>query len=140
MLGFRITMSDGTMRSVESDRYAVEDSGDLTLSGGASELLRCRSGEWVMVDALGTRLADEWPPDNLDVVVESVAEVLAVTFGHYVHELRDSRKFEDWRMNDLDVLTVQLLGAVGIDSNEKPRRAEALAVRGIVARNFHVAD
>jgi hypothetical protein len=139
MLGFRITMSDGTVRSIESDRYAVEDSGDLTVSGGASELLRCRSGEWVMVDTLGTRLADEWPPHDLDLVVESAAEVLGVRYGHYVHELRDPRRFGDWRMNDLDALSEQFLAAVGIDASEKTRRAEVAAVRDVVARHFHIA-
>jgi hypothetical protein len=138
MLGFRITMSDGTLRSIESDRYAVEDSGDLTVSGGTSELLRCRSGEWVIVDDLGTRLAREWPPDDLDLVVQSVAEVLGVRYGHYVHELRDSRRFEDWRMNDLDSLSEQFLAAVGIDGSEKTRRPEVEAVRDVVARHFHL--
>src|SRR5262245_31703947 len=89
MLGFRITKIDGTTSTIESDGYTVEDSGDLVISGGASELLRCRAGEWVLVDALGSRLAPEWPPDDLDLLVLSVAEVLAVRYGHYVHELRD---------------------------------------------------
>lgn len=123
MLGFRITMSDGTTNSIESDRYAVDESGDLVVSGGTSELMRCRSGEWLMVDALGTRLASEWPPDDLDLLVVSVAEVLGVRYGHYVHELRDSRRFEDWRMNELDALSEQFLSAVGIDASEKTRRA-----------------
>ena len=133
-------MSDGTTNSIESDRYAVEESGDLVVSGGTSELLRCHADEWVLVETLGTRLANEWPPGDLDLLVISVAEVLGVRYGHYVHELRDPRKFEDWRMNDLDALSDQFLSAVGIDASEKSRRAEVAAVHDVVARHFHVVQ
>lgn len=128
------------MNSIESDRYVVEDTGDLVMSGGTSELLRCRSGEWVLVDRLGTRLATEWPPDDLDLLVQSVAEVLGVRYGHYMHELRDPCRFNDWRMNDLDALSEQFLAAVGIDATEKSRRQQVDAVRDVVSRHFHITQ
>lgn len=139
MIGFRITMSDGSTRSIGADRYTVDDSGELIVNGGDTELLRCRAGEWVVVNALGTRLAERWPPDDLDLVVASVAEELGVRFGHYVHELRELDRFEDWRMNDLDALTAEFLAAVRADAADSSHRAEVAAVRRLVAGHFHIA-
>lgn len=136
MIGFRVTMSDGSTRILEADAYAVDASGDLLVSGGGTDVLECRAGDWVMVDALGARLAREWPPDDLDCLVDSVAEELAVRFGHYVYQLRERHRFGDWRMNDLDALSEQLLAAVGIDAVGSSQLAEVEMVRGLVTRHF----
>jgi hypothetical protein len=112
MIGFRVTMSDGSTRLIEADAHWVDESGDLIISGGGAEVLECHAGEWVMVDVLGTQLVEHWPPDDLHYLVASVAEERAVRFGHYVHQPQELQRFEDWRMNDLDSLSAQLLATV----------------------------
>jgi hypothetical protein len=89
-----------------------------------------------MIDAFGTRLAQRWPPESLGYTVAAVADLLIVGFGHYVHELRQIDRFEDWRMNDLDALCRELLTAVGIDDDSTNQRREITAVRDLVARDF----
>jgi hypothetical protein len=136
MIGFLITMSNGSLTSVEADSYAVDDTGDLCVSGGDSKILECRADEWVVITTLGTRLASEWPPDDLDVLVSSVAYVLGVRFGHYVHELRKAERFQGWRMNDMESLAAALLAAADIDATDSTRREEALAVGRLVTSHF----
>lgn len=139
MIGFQVTMCDGSSMSVEADDYVVDDTGDLVVTGGGLPVLRCEAGDWVMIDVLGTRLAQRWPPENLGYTVAAVADVLIVSFGHYVHELRQINRFEDWRMNDLDALCRELLAAVGIDDDSTNQRREITAVRELVARDFGLA-
>jgi hypothetical protein len=138
MIGFRVTMSDGSATSVEADRYVVDESGNLRVSGGHADLLRCPAGEWLMVDTIGVRLAAVWPPEDLDDVVASVATLLGLRFGHYVHELGEVQPFQDWRMNDLDALSRSLLAAVGIDADVSSARAQVAEVRAAVAQHFRV--
>ena len=138
MIGFRVTMSDGSSTSVEADDYAVDDAGDLLITGGGNAVLECRAGDWVIIDALGTRLAPQWPPEDLEYTVTAVAELLGIRFGHYVHELREIDRFQDWRMNDLDTLCRALLACVGVDDKSKSDRAEVTAVRKLVRRDFQV--
>lgn len=136
MIGFRVAMGDGSTTSVEADDYVVDDAGDLAVTGGGLPVLRCGAGDWLMIDAFGTRLAQRWPPENLGYTVAAVADLLIVGFGHYVHELRQIDRFEDWRMNDLDALCRELLTAVGIDDDSTNQRREITAVRDLVARDF----
>lgn len=134
-----MTMRDGSTTSVEADDYVVDDAGDLVVTGGGLPVFRCRAEDWLMIDAFGKRLAHRWPPENLGYTVAAVTDLLIVSFGHYVHELRQIDRFEDWRMNDLDALCRELLAAVGIDDDSTNQRREITAVRELVARDFGLA-
>jgi hypothetical protein len=138
MIGFLVTMRDGSSTSVEADDYVVDDAGDLLITGVGLPVLHLRAGDWLMIDALGMRLAQHWPPESLGYTIQTVAELLGIRFGHYVHELREIGRFEDWRMNDLDTLCRELLAAVGVDDDSTSQRAEVTAVRELVARDFGV--
>ena len=104
--------------------------------GGGLDVVEFKVGTWVVVTVLGTRLAVDWPPRDLDVLLASVADMLAVRFGHYVHRLRDHQDFADWRMNDLDSLAAKLLAVVGVDATDSFRRSEVAEVRSLVTRHF----
>jgi hypothetical protein len=138
MIGFRVTMRDGTSTSFEADEYAVDDAGDLRLIGGGRPVFDCRADDWMMIDALGTRLAERWPPENLEHAVEAIAELLGVRFGYYVHALREVARFEDWRMNDLETFCGAIFDAVGVDHTRTSQRRAVTEVRDLVAHEFRV--
>jgi hypothetical protein len=41
MIGFRVHLSDGSATVIEADAYVVDDGGNLAVSGGGAEVLRC---------------------------------------------------------------------------------------------------
>jgi hypothetical protein len=98
---------------VNADQVAVEVLGDRQVP---NRLLSCRR--------------------TIGDVISSVAELLGVRWGFYVHELRASRRFEDWRMNDLDSMCAGMLLAAGIDPNGSSHREVLAEVHDIVRRHF----
>lgn len=138
MIGFHVALRDGTSASFEADGYTVDDVGDLHLVGGGHPIFHCRADAWVMIDPLGTRLAERWPPENLESAVRAVAELLGVRFGHYVHELRDIRRFRNWRLNDLDTFCGVIFDAIGFEHTNVSQPNAVKEVRNLVAREFGV--
>ena len=125
MHGYRIVRGESSSEFLQAEEYQVGDDGALTLFGGGESLQRWRAGEWLLVDEIGVRRADRWPPIGLDQLVDRVAIDLALRFGHYVHELRHPTVLQDWRCNDLDSMVLALLDAIGLGTWRctVPRRA-----------------
>ena len=138
MHGYRVVGAESSTEVVQADAYDVDAHGALTLFGGDERLQRWPAGEWLLVDEIGVRLTGRWPPIGLDLLVDNVANDLAVRFGHYVYALRDATAFHDWRCNDLETMALALLEAVGLE-DVALHRAEANAVRSLVAAYFRVA-
>jgi hypothetical protein len=67
--------------------------------------------------------------------MENLADLLGVTYGHYVHQLRDVERFDDWRLNELDALADAVLTAVELDPDEA-KRQERPEVRSLILRHF----
>lgn len=135
MHGYRVT-SHTDVREIEASSHVVGDDGALTLYGGDEVVERWGPNDWLLIDELGVQLTDEWPPTRLDLLVDEVASLLAVRFGHYVWEVRDVEQFADWRCNDMDSLTGALLERVGLTSDSAREHA---AVRESIVRHFHLA-
>jgi hypothetical protein len=137
MHGYRVTVGHAAMKDVEASRYVVADDGALTLYGADEPVARWGPGEWLMIDEFGTRVSEQWPPSRLRYLVDEVATVLAVRYGHYVAGLRGADAFEDWRCNDVDSLTSAILEQVGLTAEST---AEQAAVREAIGRQFNIAS
>lgn len=136
MLGYRITLDDGTTRDLEASGYHVDDEGALIVVGGEEPIERFSSGVWLWVQDLGTPLSDEWPDPRIGIALRNVAEVLVVKWGYQM--LGDSGCFYRWDHNEFDTFVRSVFRLCGIDpdtsdKNEKPRIAD---IRSIVAKDF----
>jgi hypothetical protein len=136
MHGYRVTLQNHEVVVIEATSYIVGDDGALEVVGGDERLDRWRPGEWLMIDELGTRLTDQWP-SQLDALINEAATVLAVRDGHYVHGLRDTSAFDDWRCSELESLTQAILGRLGLTGDTSQ---EHTTVRELISRHFHVSS
>ncbi len=138
MLGYQVSLPSGATRDVPGEQYEIADDGSLVIRGGGTEIDRIAAGGWIQVTNLGTRLAEVWPPATLALVIDNVAELLGVRYGHFVYELRDLDRFADWRLNDLESLTRAVLEAVDEDPDSTNHRHEQRDVRLAIARGFGI--
>jgi hypothetical protein len=136
MHGYRLTPGDDRGQLVvEASSYSVDGMGSLVFFGGAEPVEHFVAGDWLMIDEIGSQLCEEWPPSNLELLVNEVATALAVGFGHYVHRFRDVEPFEDWRCNEVESLTQALVGCVGLTTDDSD---EYRKVRSLVTAHFHM--
>lgn len=135
MRGFLIIEADGSQRSVEGSRYDVSGDGALEVWLDGVLERRWQAGDWISIDRIGTRLAEAWPPPNLDCVVGDVAVALG-RLGHYVHELRSTESFTGPAMNDVDVFVAEVLRRIGLDPASSDNRRDLEVVRRVVESNF----
>ncbi|MCP3988422.1 MAG: hypothetical protein GY724_05085 [Actinomycetia bacterium] len=139
MLGFAVTLVIEEIKRVASEQYEVADDGSIVFTGGGSVVDRFAPGEWMEVNSIGIRLSETWPPPELALEIDTVAERLGVHYGHYVHALRDLDRFESWRMNELEDLTTAVFTAIGDeDPHASESQNERSDVRDLIARGFGV--
>jgi hypothetical protein len=81
MPGLEIVRADGGHDVIEATGYVVDDDGALLLRLDELTLRRYAPGTWIEVRALGVPLADHWPPDDLDVLLERLHVDLCVGLG-----------------------------------------------------------
>lgn len=83
MIGYRVTMSDLADRTIDgAARYAVEDDGGLVFTTDGQQVAAIEPGSWVEVHETEPRLVKEWPPADLDYLMENLAELLGVGWGY----------------------------------------------------------
>jgi hypothetical protein len=132
MLGYDVTLTSGSVETIEADRYEVAEDASVVFYGGGREVARVQAGAWVEIHEVGRRLAESWPPPRLCSVLEAVASRLGVHYGHYVHGLVDPSAFGDWRLNDLDTLTDAIFTAIAADPEAGTSRSEVADTRQLI--------
>ena len=79
------------------------------------------------MEAIGHRLAPDWPPDGLSSLLLELAELLGVRWGHSVHTMPNAAELSSAAFDDSDRLLDAVLRAVGAEGSPN-LRAEAAAV------------
>lgn len=115
MLGYRVSLDDGSVRTVEASGYKVDDDGSLTLTADGQVVAVIPPGGWISVDEFGTRLAGQWPPSNLANVLNNLAHVLAVNYGHVTWPRGSEATYASEVFNEVDSLAGAVLVSLGID-------------------------
>lgn len=138
MLGYRVTLASGSIERIEADSYEVTNDASALFHGGNRTVAQLPAGTWIEIHEIGERLADSWPSPLLDQVLDTVAARLGVHYGHYVHQLRDLSRFEDWRLNEIDTLTRAIFLAIDEDPDSSDLCQELADVRQLVASGLHL--
>ena len=138
MIGYEVALSGGKLRRIVADRYAVGDDGAIQFFGGEALVDQLAPEQWLQVAETGIRLAEVWPPPNLALVMDAVAERLGVHYGCYVHALGDLTRFEGWQMNDLDEFCAAIFEAVDENPCSSDIREWVADIRDLVSRGFHL--
>lgn len=115
MLGFTVSLDDGSVQIVEASGHTVGDKGELVLVADGELVLALPPGRWALVDELGTRLAAEWPPPNLAAVLDSLAHVLVAKYGHVVWSRCEESTFASGVFNEVDSLAGAVLALHQVD-------------------------
>jgi len=138
VLGFRVASAEGASEVVEASQYQVNEDGRLALTLDSRVIRTWSPGQWVTVDEVGIRLANEWPSPRLDDLLVAVKTILGLKYGHDVHHVGDGEKYASAVFNELDASAGAVLAAVGIAADSTDDRSEIADVRGAIARTFGV--
>jgi thymidine phosphorylase len=105
--------------------YAVRENGDLAFLTDGNEIAAIPAGEWIEVEEIGERLAENWPPDDLDYLMHDLAYLLGVRWGHTGASAKASDVASEL-FNNEEALMEAAFGAVGAPLGDKKLRGEAV--------------
>jgi len=107
--------------------YIVDDGGDLVVRGSDRVLQRFEAGTWMEVRTaeLTSTLRDDWPPTNLDALMETLLYELVVTYGLDGYQISEKRtRYASPLMNDFDSFVAALMQDEGMTAPYGRRERE----------------
>jgi hypothetical protein len=137
VLGFVVTLADGSLSRVDATHYEVPDDGSLVVFADNQIVFESGPGSWIAVQEVGTRLAATWPPETLDRLLDDLHWKLCVGYGH-CGALGPAPTYESGLLNELDTLSAEVLQRVGIDPDSSTNRDVVFAVRTVIGQHFGV--
>jgi hypothetical protein len=137
MRGFVIRQADGVEVFAEATTYNVQEDGDLVLRVGEEVIRTVAAGSWVLIEPVGRPLSPSWPPDELELLLDSVRHELAVRHGYYVHRLGTAMDYPSPLLNDLEALVTEMLRRVGADATSSDNKVMVESITDLVRRHFH---
>jgi hypothetical protein len=138
VLGFDLVRADGTVVRLAATHYDVADDGSLAVVADNDVVFHGEPGSWIEIHPVGRKLTPNWPPDDLDLLLDNLRYKLAVGFGHYVHQIKPASSYSSGLLNELEALTAAVLTRVELDASHSDNRPEADAVRDVIRRHFHL--
>lgn len=130
--------AEGASEVVEASDYEVNEDRSLALTLDSRVVRTWSPGQWVTVDEVGIRLANEWPAPGLDDLLQTLKTILGLKYGHYVHHVGTGEKYTSAVFNELDAFAGAVLASVGIAIDSTNDRSEIVDVRGAIAHTFNV--
>jgi hypothetical protein len=131
----RISAPDGSHLDVEATGYEVDDDGALVVLVGDEAVRRVPALAWVAVDLLGEPLAETWPPDDLDLLLDRLAWKLVVGWG----ETGQPGVADDYSsplLNDEEALLAAVLDRFGRDASSSEHRRLVADLQTLVRQHF----
>jgi hypothetical protein len=124
---------------LEATHYDVTDDGAVVVFADDKVVSRAEPASWIEIHAVGTKLTSNWPPDNLELLLDNLYYELAVGYGHTTpNGLGTVASYRSGLLNELESLTAAVLERVGLEATSSDNRPRADAVRDIVRRHFHL--
>ncbi len=125
VIGYRVTLDNLESRTVSAARYSVGDDGRLLFTTDGVEVESVEAGRWIEVDQLGSPLVSSWPPPDLDYLMNDLAVLLGVGWGH-TGRPAVAADVSSEVFNDEEALLEAAFEAVDAPLDEKKLRAEAV--------------